>query len=1663
MKIKILIIALFSFMFSKAQLILTEGSPSSTINFSNTMQTSVGNGAFTGSGFQSTPTAGQLDSDAWAITGWTEGQLTFGGTQTTSNTNYTRGATTTSVTTGGLYSFTGTPQSIANPCLMIQPIGGGFNINGTITLKITNNGTTAITQLSTSYNLYVRNDQGRSSSFNFSYSSDNITFTPEPSLNYTSTAAVDSFGWTLVGTSPSRSTSIIGINVPPGGSFYIRWISSDVGGTGARDEFGLDDITCTATYTSSCNTPINQPSLLIASNITPTTADFAWTNGGGSSGTTLVIRPTAFPEVAPVNGAYYSPNSNLAFAPETITGSNNKVIFQQFSTSNISGINGLIPGTQYTVTAYSYNIPFCFLSPTTESVTFYTPSLEPTAHTSTYGCSVITPTQINVLFNAANLIPNANGYLILTRFGSPPTGLPSDGVLYNPGDLIGNSTVVGYTNSTITTLSATGLNSGTTYYFLIIPFGSNSNIPQTYNYKISGSTPLTGGCNTTISPEINVRGIIAANPSITDGNTTPTGLNNTHFGTVVVGNSQIKNFRIENTGNATLTLSSISFIGGNSGDFSLVGTIPTFPLNIGSGSSIDISVAFSPSVIGVRNTTLTIVSNDSNEGSYDFLIQGNGTNLALIDINVKGNGQSIPDNSIFPSGTNWTAFGLAIVGSTTITKTFTIENLGSTNLNLTGSPIVTITGTNASQFFVSSQPSIVIIGGGSFVTFNITFNPTSGGIKNATVNIENSDSDENPYNFNINGNAKGLNNIYVYGNGNDVIKGSTTTSVSNLTNFGAIAVTTGTRQNTFVISNLSGSTRYFSNLTITGPDASMFTIISNPTNNSLGNGNSTTFTINFTPTSAGSKTAIASFETYTNSALTTPDPIDPVYSFAISGNGSVFISCTNNPVQTIAKQNFETPAVSPNWGYTYTTDGNAIISDSSFDNGSGATDAFIDNNSFLFAALSNGEFKTAVINFDPIDLSQYNNINLSLKVGAFRGTSSQGLDVNDFVQIESSIDNGTNWSTEAILKGYSNSRWDFNATGIFNSYYTGTNNGATFDTRNGNAELFDGPSTFFVRNLPSSPNLLIRITITNDRPDEIWAIDNIKVEGQIYQSTTWNGSTWSAGFPNNTTKTIFSGNYITNSSANHGSIQTCECEVKANANVIVDSNYYFEIQNNIKNKGTLTFENNSSLIQINDGAINEGNITYKRNTSLRKYDYSYWSTPVLDFNIDNIFTTYPSITTYWNPIIANNNSTQGDWIDFTGTMSQGIGYALRAPNSFDPVTPTLYSGTFYGKPNNGIISAAISRGSYEGGLISTVNGSQIDNFSDNYNLLGNPYPSAISASQFLYDNSTKLEGNVSFWTHGNLPVYSQSPFYDNFLYNFTDTDYFTYTFTGTSCCPNAPDDIFIGAGQGFFVAMKDGVTGSDSIEFNNAMRNKTYSNSTFYRNSSQNSSITNLERHRIWLDINSPSSYHERTLVGYIQNATNDKDSFFDYNSLLSGGIAIYTINNSENYLIQGKALPFNENETIPIGFYAPEDGQFNIAIGGLDGLFEYQNIYLEDQLLNIIHDLKTSPYPFYTSIGENNNRFLLRFINPNLATITNELSNSVLVTTPNSNLNIKSFNEKMESVSVYDLFGREIIKKLNVMTNETRINSITAKNQVLVVKIKLENGAIINKKVILN
>lgn len=126
--------------------------------------------------------------------------------------------------------------------------------------------------------------------------------------------------------------------------------------------------------------------------------------------------------------------------------------------------------------------------------------------------------------------------------------------------------------------------------------------------------------------------------------------------------------------------------------------------------------------------------------------------LSAPEINLKGNNVSIANGDITPSTNDHTDFGTQSVGTGVVVRTFTIENTGAGVLNLTGSRNkVVVSGTHAADFTVNIQPSSPVAASSGSTTFQITFIPSAGGLRKATVSIANDDADENPYNFDIQG------------------------------------------------------------------------------------------------------------------------------------------------------------------------------------------------------------------------------------------------------------------------------------------------------------------------------------------------------------------------------------------------------------------------------------------------------------------------------------------------------------------------------------------------------------------------------------------------------------------------------------------------------------------------------------------------------------------------------------------------------------------------------------------------------------------------------------------------------------------------------------------------------------------------------------------------
>ena len=223
-----------------------------------------------------------------------------------------------------------------------------------------------------------------------------------------------------------------------------------------------------------------------------------------------------------------------------------------------------------------------------------------------------------------------------------------------------------------------------------------------------------------------------------------------------------------------------------------------------------------------------------------------------------------------------------------------------------------------------------------------------------------------------------------------------------------------------------------------------------------------------------------------------------------------------------------------------------------------------------------------------------------------------------------------------------------------------------------------------------------------------------------------------------------------------------------------------------------------------------------------------------------------------------------------------------------------------------------------------------------------------------------------------------------------------------------------------------------------------------------------FERSRYWLNLTDDLGFFGQTMVAYMTGATNGYDPAIDGLFFGDSQTALTSIVENQEYIIQGRALPFETTDVVTLGFKSELGGNYTIALNSFDGLFETDNqdIYLKDNLTTTLTNLKIGAYNFVSAAGVFNNRF--EIVYENLLGVENpvETVNKVIVYKQNQEVVVNSGTIPMSKVQLYDIRGRLFVEKTNVNSSEVRINTGSA-NQVLIVKITSSTNEIFTKKVV--
>jgi hypothetical protein len=473
-------------------------------------------------------------------------------------------------------------------------------------------------------------------------------------------------------------------------------------------------------------------------------------------------------------------------------------------------------------------------------------------------------------------------------------------------------------------------------------------------------------------------------------------------------------------------------------------------------------------------------------------------------------------------------------------------------------------------------------------------------------------------------------------------------------------------------------------------------------------------------------------------------------------------------------------------------------------------------------------------------------------------------------------------------------------------------------------------------------------------------------------STTWDGTSWSNGFPDSVTTAVIDGVYDT---GNDGSIDCCNLLVTNQGYLTISVSDYCNVYYNItvEPTGTLLVKSGGSLIPNNNSAISTGIVNVERRTpSTKRFDYTYWSSPVsttignallptkwesnytFTFNTPNF---YDVETSYWGTFISNvpdgQDDNQDTWTrtNIANSMIPGKGYAsmiksITATGTY-PRTETV---TFTGPLNTGVITIPLQ--------LSQNTASDIDDF----NLVGNPYSASINSNDFIDANISNISGTLYFWTHTNTLSTSYSGLAQ---FNFSASDYAKYTKLGgiNAVFGGKKPSNVIGSCQGFLVEAES----SNNLVFAPNLMSKAYVNTTavsFFRVGNNN------KKRNLWLNMTDGELFSQQ-LIGY--NSSSD----LDYNKGWDSGIEnitvplkFYSIEANNKYDIQARGQ-FDDDDTVELGYFSAVNGQFTISIDQKEG--KIKDVYLFDTSLNIWHDL-SEPYTFSTIAGTFDTRFFIKY-----------------------------------------------------------------------------------------
>jgi hypothetical protein len=533
-----------------------------------------------------------------------------------------------------------------------------------------------------------------------------------------------------------------------------------------------------------------------------------------------------------------------------------------------------------------------------------------------------------------------------------------------------------------------------------------------------------------------------------------------------------------------------------------------------------------------------------------------------------------------------------------------------------------------------------------------------------------------------------------------------------------------------------------------------------------------------------------------------------------------------------------------------------------------------------------------------------------------------------------------------------------------------------------------------------------------------------------------------------------------------------EVEVESGGKLVVNTGMRLQVTNGITLNGDIRLVGTSQLLQTHTGVTQVtglGNL-YKdqEGTTTNVYQSGYWTSPVTTngstFTIDGVFkdgtvtttaiagagaaaninfiagldgskTTPITISERWLAKLINDV----DWTRYinptTDTFNPGEGWNMKSTGS------GVQNFTFVGIPNDGTYTSSINQ--------------------NTLSLIGNPYPSAIDADQFITDNSSAITGTLYFYDSSNDVSHYRGSYTGGYATRVSGL--------GTPFSGGATPGQYIPIGQAFFVTRD--VAGTGTITFQNSQRVFQVRGTSSQFFSKMNKKVTKQEsnfpvlRVGFEFEINESNKYHRQLAIGF-RGLTNNYEPAFDAEMFdrQPTDFGLKLNDKSTPFVISG-VEDFNENLIIPLLVYLDKDRNVTFKLDGLENL--NTDVYLKDEVTKNYYNLTENDISLDLKSGSYLDRFFITFKNTTLGVEEEFLSESLKIYVDEVTRELVIKNEKnqvtIDNVEIYSIQGQKVLdfNFVKIYNKENRLSISKLATAIYLVKLKTNKGLFSSKIVI--